>query len=261
MKSKFTKTVTAVATALILVATAGLAGCSKAKSSTDSKVLKVYAAASLKKTYEEVAKKFEEENPGVKVEFSFEGSQTLVEQIANGADADVFASADEKNMTKAVSNGIISGQPEPFVTNELTIAVSPGNPKGITGLKDLTRDDLKVVVCAEGVPCGNATKKVTAGAGITLKPVSEEQKVTNVLGKVTSGEADAGLVYKTDVKGSNGKAEAVDFAEAGTAVNIYPIAVVKDSKNPDLARKFVDLVLSTKTHPIFEAAGFGFPKK
>ncbi len=257
---KSRKAVTAGVVAAALAMSGALSACSGDKDA-DKTTVNVYAAASLKATYEQIEKDFEAENPDINIEFNFAGSQTLVEQITNGAEADVFASADEKNMNKAIENNIIDGEPTPFVTNVLTIAVSPGNPKGITDLKSLENPDLKVVICAEGVPCGNATKKVVDATGLKLTPVSEEQAVPDVLGKVTSGEADAGLVYKTDVMGSKGKAEAVDFPESANAVNTYPIAIVSGSKHKDEAQKFIDYVLSDKGQKIFEDAGFGIPKK
>ena len=161
----------------------------------------VFAAASLKQTFTDIGEQFKTDNPGASVEFSFAGSSDLVTQLTQGAEADVFASADTNNMDKAAQAGLLAGDPVNFASNTLTIAVAPGNPKRIASFKDLTQQGLNVVVCAPQVPCGSATQRVEQATGVTLNPVSEESSVTDVLNKVTTGEADAGLVYVTDVKG------------------------------------------------------------
>lgn len=126
------------------------------------------------------------------MEFSFAGSSDLVTQLTQGAPADVFASADTKNMDKARQAGLLAGAPVNFASNTLTIAVAPGNPKGIKTFQDLAKPGLNVVVCAPQVPCGSATQNVENKTGVTLTPVSEESSVTDVLNKITSGQADAG---------------------------------------------------------------------
>ncbi len=219
----------------------------------------VFAAASLKKTFTDIGEQFKTDNPGASVEFSFAGSSDLVTQLTQGAQADVFASADTKNMDKAAQAGLLAGDPVNFASNTLTIAVAPGNPKKIASFKDLTQQGLDVVVCAPQVPCGSATQSVEQATGVTLNPVSEESSVTDVLNKVTTGEADAGLVYVTDAIGAGDKVAAVAFPEAAGAVNTYPIAVLKESKNPELARKFVDLVTGESGQKVLSAAGFGKP--
>ena len=219
----------------------------------------VFAAASLKKTFTDIGEQFKTDNPGASVEFSFAGSSDLVTQLTQGAQADVFASADTKNMDKAVQAGLLAGDPVNFASNTLTIAVAPGNPKKIASFKDLTQQGLDVVVCAPQVPCGSATQSVEQATGVTLNPVSEESSVTDVLNKVTTGEADAGLVYVTDAIGAGDKVAAVAFPEAAGAVNTYPIAVLKESKNLELARKFVDLVTGESGQKVLSAAGFAKP--
>lgn len=219
--------------------------------------LTVFAAASLTDVYADINAEFEKAHPGVKIVMTNGGSNDLVTQISQGAPADVLATADTKNMDKAVEQQLISGEPTPFATNELTIAVPPGNPKQIDSLSDLSNTDLKVVECAAEVPCGTVTDKVYEKAGVTVKPVSEENSVTDVLGKVTSGNADAGLVYTTDVKRSGGKAEAVVIPEAGEFRSTYPIAVVKDSKNADLAQEYVSFMVSAPAQKDLQVAGFG----
>jgi molybdate transport system substrate-binding protein len=217
----------------------------------------VFAAASLKKTFTDISEQFKTENPGASVEFSFAGSSDLVTQLTQGAPADVFASADTKNMGKAAQAGLLAGDPVNFASNTLTIAVAPGNPKKIASFKDLTQQGLNVVVCAPQVPCGSATQTVEQATGVTLNPVSEESSVSDVLNKVTTGQADAGIVYVTDAIGAG--VAAVEFPEAAGAVNTYPIAVLKGSKYPELARKFVDLVTGESGQKVLNAAGFAKP--
>jgi molybdate transport system substrate-binding protein len=246
----------AVAVALLAVATL-TAGCGRDTASPDT--LTVFAAASLKQSFTQIGEQFEADHPGATVDFSFAGSSDLVTQLTQGASADVFASADAKNMDKAAQADLLDGEPVDFASNVLTIAVAPGNPEGITTFGDLTRPGLDVVTCAPQVPCGAATETVEQSTGVRLAPVSEESSVTDVLGKVTSGQADAGLVYVTDVAGSGGKVVAVDFPEAADAVNTYPIAALKDSPNAELAQAFVDFVTGEKGQEALGDAGFGTP--
>ncbi len=219
----------------------------------------VFAAASLNKTFTELGNQFQADNPGTTVKFSFGGSSDLVAQIQGGAPADVFASADTANMDKITKANLQSGAPVNFASNVLEIATAPGNSKGIKSLKDLANPDLKVVVCAPGVPCGTAAEQVEKNAKVTIKPVSEEQSVTDVLGKITSGEADAGLVYVTDVKGAGSKVTGVNFPEAKTVVNIYPIVALADAKNPELAKAFISYVTGSKGQAVLAGDGFGKP--
>lgn len=219
----------------------------------------VFAAASLQQTFTTLGKQFETANPGASIRFSFAGSSDLVTQIQNGAPADVFASADEANMAKLSSTDLASGSPRDFATNTLEIAVAPGNPKGISGLDDLRAPGVQLVTCAAPVPCGAATAKVESASGVDLEPVSEEQSVTDVLGKVESGQADAGLVYVTDVRGAGGKVDGVPFDESGKAVNTYPIGVLRESQDPALAQAFSEYVRSAAGQRVLADAGFGKP--
>lgn len=218
--------------------------------------LVVFAAASLKKTFTAIGAQFEKSHPGATVSFDFAGSSDLVSQLQQGAPADVFASADTANMAKATGDSLTSAAPVNFASNTLEIAVPPGNPAHITGFADLAKPGLKLVICAPAVPCGSAAAKVAKAAGIHLKPVSEEQSVTDVLGKVSAGEADAGLVYVTDVKGDKGAVQGIPFPLSSAAVNIYPIAPLKTSKNAALAQAFVEAVTGTPGQGILAAAGF-----
>jgi molybdate transport system substrate-binding protein len=219
----------------------------------------VFAAASLTGTFTELAAQFEAEHPGTAVELNFAGSSDLATQIAEGAPADVFASADSKNMAKLTDAALNAGDQVNFATNVLEIAVAPGNPAGIERFADLARSDVKVVVCAPAVPCGAATAAVEAATGVALTPVSEESAVTDVLGKVISGEADAGLVYVTDVIGAGDAVEGIEFDESGEAVNTYPIVALDDSAAPDVAAAFVEFVTGPAGRKVLADSGFGAP--
>ncbi|WP_243059219.1 molybdate ABC transporter substrate-binding protein [Nocardioides sp. SR21] len=222
-----------------------------------STTLTVYAAASLTASFEEIAAEFEAEHDGVEVRLSFGGSSDLVTQIQGGAPADVFASADTANMDKLVDDDLTGADPQGFATNTLEIVVPPGNPAGITSFQDLAKPGLNLVVCAPAVPCGAASQQVAENAGVTLSPVSEEQSVTDVLAKVTSGEADAGLVYVTDVQAAGDDVEGVEFPESDSVVNTYPIAPVEDSGEADLAEEFVQFVLGDTGQGVLADFGFG----
>ncbi|MET3904445.1 molybdate ABC transporter substrate-binding protein [Paenarthrobacter sp. 4246] len=250
------------------VLSASLAGCASstpepstgsATSGQLSGTVTVFAAASLKSTFTQLAKDFEAKNAGTKVNLSFAGSSDLVTQITQGAPADVFASADTKNMTKLVDAQLVDGTATNFATNVLEIAVPPGNPASISSFADLAKPGVKVVTCASQVPCGAATDAIERATGATLSPVSEESSVTDVLGKVTSQEADAGLVYATDVKGAGDKVKGIPFPESDQAVNTYPIATVGTSKNKALAAAFIAMVTGDDGTKILGDAGFGAP--
>ena len=256
----------AVATALALTGCSG-ASVDPATSATPTASgsaldgsITVYAAASLKTTFTELADEFEKAHPGATVELTFAGSSDLVTQITEGAPADVFASADEKNMAELTDAGLVDpSASEDFATNVLTIAVPPSNPAGVSDFADLAKPDVKTVICAAQVPCGAATKTVEEATGVTISPVSEESSVTDVLGKVTSGEADAGLVYVTDVEAAGDAVEGIDFPEADQAVNTYPIAPVADTANPEVAEAFVAFVTGEVGQGVLRSAGFGSP--
>ncbi|MDH6676726.1 molybdate transport system substrate-binding protein [Rhodococcus sp. LBL1] len=257
--------------ALVALAAASLAvGCSSSDSSEPATTaaasggavggeITVFAAASLKTTFTELGQQFEHDNPGTTVKFTFAGSSDLVSQLTQGAHGDIFASADQANMTKAVDAGLTAGTPVNFASNTLTIVTPPGNPKNITSFADLAKPGTLVVVCAPQVPCGAATKKIEDTTGTSLSPVSEESSVTDVLGKVTTGQADAGLVYVTDAAGAGDKVTAVAFPESSGAVNIYPIVVLNDSDNQATAKAFEDLVTGPTGQKVLGEAGFAAP--
>ena len=235
-----------------------MTGCGSSDTPSGGKLM-VFAAASLKGTFTDISKQFSTDHPGVSVEFNFAGSSDLVTQLTQGAPADVFASADTKNMDKAVAADLLAGDPVNFASNTLTIAVAPSNPKQITSFKDLTKPGATVVVCAPQVPCGSATKKVEDATGVTLAPVSEESSVTDVLNKITTGQADAGLVYVTDAIGAGDKVTSVPFPESSGAVNTYPIAALKQAADPALAKSFIDYVTSAAGQKVLSQAGFAKP--
>ncbi|OFT39157.1 molybdenum ABC transporter substrate-binding protein [Actinomyces sp. HMSC08A09] len=216
----------------------------------------VLAAASLQKAFEEIEKTVEKDNPGLDVTFDFQGSQDLVASLAGGDSADVLATANNSTMKTAADQKLVGSQTE-FATNVLTLIVPKGNPKKITGL-DSSLDGANLVICAPEVPCGEATKKLAEAQGITLKPVSEEQKVTDVRGKVESGEADAGIVYTTDAAAAKDKADKIDIPDGGV-VNHYPIAQTAKPENPAGAQVFIDAVTGKTGQEILAKHGFGKP--
>jgi molybdate transport system substrate-binding protein len=221
--------------------------------------LHVAAAASLKNAFDELARLFASDHPGVTVDPTYDGSSTLVTQLGQGAVEDVVALADTRTMASDTAAGLVEADPPVFATNTLEIAVAPGNPRHITSVADLARTGLQVVLCAPQVPCGAAAETALAAAAITVRAASQEQNVTAVLTKVAAGEADAGLVYATDVRAATGTVDGVTFPEAKNAVNAYPIAVLRDAPSPVLAQAFVDLVLSAQGQRVLESYGFGAP--
>lgn len=219
----------------------------------------VFAAASLEPVFTELGTRFEADHPGTAITFNFAGSSDLVTQLTQGAPADVFASANTQNMTRAADADLLSGAPVDFAANMLTIVTRPGNPTGIAGFADLARPGTQVVVCAPQVPCGAATETVERVSGVTLAPVSEESNVTDVLGKVTSGQADAGLVYVTDAARAGADVTEIPFPESTAAVNTYPAAVLTGSADPESAQAFVDLVTGPQGQEVLASAGFETP--
>lgn len=251
--------VPAVVLGVVLLAS-GLGACGAGAGDGDSTSLRVYAASSLKSAFEVLGEEFEARHEGVDVELSFAGSSDLAAQVQQGADADVFASADTATMDRLVADGLVGEGPQPFATNTMRIAVPPGNPAGITSLADLAAPGVALVVCAPEVPCGAATVRLEKAAGVDLSPVSEEHSVTDVLNKVVTGEADAGLVYVTDVIAAGDDVEGIDFEESSSVVNDYPIATLEGSDAAGLAREFMDLVLGATGQRVLAEAGFAGPR-
>ncbi|TCJ93808.1 molybdate ABC transporter substrate-binding protein [Nocardia alba] len=219
----------------------------------------VFAAASLTETFTELGKQFEAEHPGTKVVFNFGASSALAEQIKQGAPVDVFASAAPKNMQQVVDAGEVTAKPVTFVRNRLEIAVPKGNPGQITGLADFAKPEEKIALCAEQVPCGAAAKTVFEAAGITPQPDTREADVKAVLTKVTLGEVDAALVYRTDVQAAGEKVQGIDFPESTKAINDYPIAPLAEAPNGKAASAFVTFIGTDKAKAAFVKAGFDTP--
>lgn len=236
-----------------------LAGCGSGGDDDEAvQQLTVFAAASLTDAFTEIAEQFEATNPGVNVRLSFDGSSGLMDQIAAGAPADVFASADSLTMDRAELEGLVSGEPQPFATNVLTLITPPGNPAEVTGF-DSSLDGTRLVICAGGTPCGNATHTLSSSAFLPLQPVSEESKVTDVRGKVESGEADAGIVYVTDAAAAGDRVHQIPISAAERFPNLYPIAVTGDAADAELAQQFVDTVTGPAGRTVLESFGFGAP--
>ncbi len=219
----------------------------------------VFAAASLSDAFTELGTAFTAANPDAGVTFNFAASSELVSQIGEGAPADVFASADLNNMARLTDGGGNASDPVVFTTNRAQIVVEPGNPKEITGLADLADDDLIVISCAPEAPCGRYAEQVLQNAGVTVAFQSLEENVRAVVSKVTLGEADAGIVYVTDVINAGGAADGVEIPADVNVVAEYPIAVTKEAPNPQAAQLFVDFVLSDAGQAILASYGFVSP--
>ncbi len=226
--------------------------------SAPSGTVDVFAAASLTGSFEQIGRAFERANPGVDVVFNFGSSAALAQQVVSGAPVDVFAAASPATMKTVVDAGDASG-PVVFVRNRLQIAVPADNPGKVTGLADLTRPDLKIALCAPKVPCGTAAAKAFAAAGLTPSVDTEEQDVKAALSKVTLGEVDAALVYRTDVLAAGTKVTGIAFPEADRAINDYPIAATTAAENTEGAAAFVAYVLSPEGQAVLAAAGFDSP--
>ncbi len=221
-----------------------------------SGTLTVLGAASLTETFDQIKALFEEEHPGVTVQASYGASSTLARQIVEGAPADVFAAANTATMQTVVDAGLTDGEPTIFVRNTLQIAVPADNPAQVKTLADLANPEVTVALCEPQVPCGTASQTVLTAAGLTVTPVTLEQDVKAVLTKVSLGEVDAGLVYRTDVISAGGAVLGIDFPEAEQAINDYPIVALTEAPNPDAATAFVELVLSPEGQAILTKAGF-----
>ncbi|WP_130512392.1 molybdate ABC transporter substrate-binding protein [Krasilnikovia cinnamomea] len=264
MGTRFVRTALAGLTA---VALAGLVGCggtdtggrAGASGTGVTGTVTVFAAASLTESFTRLGKDFERAHPGATVRFNFAGSSALATQINQGAPADVFASASPATMKTVTDAGNGAGNPRTFVRNQLVIAVPKGNPKGVTGLSDLARPELKVAQCAPEVPCGAAAQKVLATAHASVTPVTLEQDVRAALSKVKLGEVDAALVYRTDAKAASADVDGVEFPESASAINDYPIIVLKSAPNSAGARAFAAAVLSEQGRSVLTAAGFQAP--
>jgi molybdate transport system substrate-binding protein len=216
----------------------------------------VFAAASLTESFTALGKSFVERNPGVSVQPNFNGTPTLVTQIEEGAPADVFASADVANMDKLRSDGFTAGTPRVFAHNRLEIVVAAGNPKHINGPADLARPGLIYIAAAANVPAGKYAQQALAKAGVTVTPRSLEADVKSVVSKVELGEADAGIVYATDVRSAGKKVDGVAIPDADNVVATYPIVTVKGLNNAEAADAFIAYLLSATGQATLKSYGF-----
>jgi molybdate transport system substrate-binding protein len=249
-----------------LTLSAALAGCGSSSSggspsasgSSSGGTLTVFAAASLTGSFTTLGKQFEAAHPGTKVTFSFGPSSGLATSIVGGAPGDVFASASPKNMAQVLAAKGATTSVN-FIKNTMEIAVPPDNPAKVTKLADLANVKVKVVLCAETVPCGAVARTVFGNAKLTVTPVSNEVDVKSTLTKVEADEADAGLVYVTDVLAAGDKVKGIEIPADVNASTEYPIAALTESKNPTLAKAFVDYVTSSEGSTVLTAAGFEQP--
>jgi molybdate transport system substrate-binding protein len=221
--------------------------------------LLVSAAASLTDAFTAVASAFEAANPGVDVAVNFGGSSALREQIIEGAPVDVFASANMANMDKVVEAGEVAREPQVFATNLLQIAVPSGNPAGIAGLEDFSRQELLIGLCAEAVPCGDFAQQALALAGVVPAVDTYEPDVRALLTKIEAGELDAGITYVTDVATAGARVAGVDIPIDQNVVAEYPIAALVNAPHGDIAEAFVAFVLSDVGEAILADYGFASP--
>jgi molybdate transport system substrate-binding protein len=237
------------------------ASCGSGSSDSERPVgdLVVFAASSLTEAFTELGDAFKAANPDANVTFNFAGSGDLATQIAEGAPADVFVSADDSNMTKLIDAGENAGDPVSIAKNTFEIIVEKGNPKSIATLADLANPDLIVVLCADTVPCGKGAAKILENAAVTVTPKSFEDKVKGVVTKVTAGEADAGIVFVTDVEAAGDGAEGVDISADVNVISNYPIVVTKEAPNPEAAQAFIDFVAGAAGQAILASHGFLAP--
>ena len=254
----FTVVCAAIA-ALVLAACSSSTSTPSASSSGSGKVsgtVVVFAATSLTDAFNKIGAQFEKAHPGVTVKFNYNGSSSLATSITQGAPADVFASAAPANMKTVTDAGDAAGTPQVFTRNTGEIMVENGNPKKITSVKDLANPAIKVAVCAPEVPCGAVATAIFKNADVTVKPVSEETNVGGVVTKVTLGEVDAGIVYVTDVKESEGKATGVPIPASQNDITEYPIAQVKGAPNATGAKAFISYVLGPDGQKVLASFGF-----
>ena len=251
------RAVAAVAVAA-LCSSCGTSAPASTSPSAVSGTITVFAASSLTAAYTAIGKDFEKAHPGSMIKLSFGGSSTLVAQIQQGAIGDIFASADQPNMQKAIDAGLVAESPSIFAHNRLEIVVGAGNPKHIMALANLAQSGLIVVLCAPTVPCGRYAAQALQKAGVTVKPASQETDVKAVVSKVALGEADAGIVYVTDVRAAGAGVQGVEIPLSLNVVADYPVAILKDSQNAPLAKAFVSYLLGAG-QPTLARYGFTGP--
>jgi molybdate transport system substrate-binding protein len=255
----------AVAAALTLLAACGAqpdaapVGTADTSASALRGTLTVFAAASLTETFDALAEEFQREHPAVEVVLNYGGSAALAQQIVAGAPVDVFAAASEGTMQVVVDEGLAAADPVVFATNTLELIVPAGNPGGVTGLADLARSELAIALCDPVVPCGAASEQLLQAAGITAAPDTLEEDVKAVVTKVGLAEADAGLVYVTDVRAAGDDVEGIPVPEAGEVEGRYPVAALVDAPSPQAAAAWIALLTGPDGRRALAEAGFGAP--
>ena len=227
--------------------------------SGESVELTVFAAASLTSAFRELSEAYEDGEGRTRVLLNLAGSQTLAAQILEGAPADVFASANPAQMARVADADLLAAPPVTFAENTLAIAVEPGNPRGISGIEDLARPGLAVVLGAPGVPVGAYARRALEEAGVDVRPASLEPDVKQVVAKVSLGEADAGIVYETDLRAAGDAVEGIRLTGATSRPTEYRLAVLAAGPHPDMAEGFVDFVRSSVGRDILRRHGFRVP--
>jgi molybdate transport system substrate-binding protein len=253
-----------VAMALVVAGCGGSSGSSSGSSGGSSATssggtLNVFAAASLTNAFDALGKTYEQQNPGWTVRLNYDGSDILAAQIEQGVPTDVYAAASPKYPEQLQGENLL-GDTTNFATNTLVLIVPADNPKNITSVNDLTKDNAKLVIGDESVPIGSYTRDVLDGLGINiddLNVVSQEQKVTDISAKVSLGEADAGFVYVTDAQAAGDKVKSIDLPADANATATYPIGILTDSKNQEAAQRWIDLVMSSDGQQVLQSFGFG----
>lgn len=244
---------------LVAVVAALLTACGSSGSPSTTSLsgtASVFAASSLTASFKALGTSFQAAHPGVTVTFNFAGTPTLVTQIEQGAPADVFASADTTNMDKLTADGFTTGTSQVFGHNQLQIVVAPGNPKGITGLADLAKPGLIYISAGPTVPAGKYALQALAKAGVKVTPRSLETDVASVVSKIELGEADAAIVYTTDVQAAGSKVTGVPIPATSNVIATYPIIAVKGTKNAGVANAFIAYVLSANGQSTLATFGF-----
>jgi molybdate transport system substrate-binding protein len=245
---------------LVAVAAPLLTACGNSSPSPSTTALRgtawVFAAASLTDSFKALGTAFQTAHSGTTIQFNLAGTPTLVTQIEQGASADVFASADTTNMDKLKADGFAGGQPHVFAHNKLEIVVAAGNPRGIAGLADLAKPGVIYITAAATVPAGKYALQILASAGVKVTPKSLETDVKSVVSKIELGEADAGIVYATDVKAAGSKVTGVPIPDSVNAIATYPIVAVKGARNSALANAFIAYVLSAEGQATLQSFGF-----
>ena len=242
---------------LVMVPIFGLvfAGCASSDDTTTS--LRVAATSSLTEVFNDIGEQFMQANPDITIAFNFASSSDLALQISQGLPADVFASADVKNMAKVTDAGLLLGQSVTFATNSLEIVVEKGNPLFVDSLAQLATPGLLFVTCPIEVPIGAYTAEVLRNAGVTVTPASLEENVKGILTKVALGEADAGIVYRTDILAAGNSVTGVPIADNVNVTTKYLVGALRDSQNQDASQRFIIFLSSEQGQKIFSQFGFG----